>query len=99
MERERGRMMTAAEIKRSYEQAKNPEKQIRLLAELNDCSEDDIRELLEIKEEPAEVEPKNSKIMDLLENELESVEKQIQILEERYRKILAAIDVIGEMGL
>lgn len=91
--------MTAAEIKRSYEQAKKPEKQIRLLAELNDCSEDDIRELLEIREEPPAIEPKNSKIMDLLENELESVEKQIQVLEERYRKILAAIDVIGEMGL
>lgn len=38
--------MSAGEIVSSYKQAAKPEEQIRILAELNDCTTDEIREIL-----------------------------------------------------
>lgn len=38
--------MKAAEIKQSYESAANPVKQIQILADLNLCSQEDIRNIL-----------------------------------------------------
>lgn len=101
--------MTISEIKRSYEQAKDKKRQISILAQLNDCTEKDIREILGIKAETK----KQVNVMELLSAELERVEAQLSELEtlrskidfelprleERYKKIVSSMDVIGELGL
>lgn len=94
--------MTPGEIKRSYEQAANPKKQIKVLAELNDCTVGEIEKILGLEvEEPIveKTEPTKSKVLIMLENELEEVEKQITALEEKYRNIVTAMAVIGDLGL
>lgn len=94
--------MTIAEMKRSCEQAPNPQKQIKILAQLHDLSEADVKRIIAMEEDN---EPKLS-FMDLLEDELEKVEmrlreleEELPRLEEKYRRIVAAIDLIGELGL
>lgn len=53
-------MMDEQEIRRSYEQAKSKEKQIGILAQLNDCSTKDIRMILGL-EPKEEKEPRKKK--------------------------------------
>ena len=45
--------MTSKEIIRSYKNAKNPRTQIKILAELNCCSVEEIKAIVEPKEEEA----------------------------------------------
>lgn len=44
-------MMTKNEIKASYKSARNKRKQLKILAELNNCSKDEIKAILEEREE------------------------------------------------
>ena len=42
---------TPSEIRKMYREAKNKRKQIEILADLNDCSVDEIKKILEEKKE------------------------------------------------
>ena len=44
-------MMTKNEIKASYKSARTKRKQLKILAELNNCSKDEIKAILEEREE------------------------------------------------
>ena len=68
-------MMDEQEIRRSYEQAKSKEKQIGILAQLNDCSTKDIRVILGL-EPKEEKEPRKKKAHTQPEQKPEPVEEQ-----------------------
>ncbi|MDD6332325.1 MAG: hypothetical protein PUA59_07835 [Clostridium sp.] len=98
------------EIKRSYDQAKNKERQIGILAELNDCDRSEIEKIISVESmreqhEPvkAVVEKQSEKemglndVMNTLFSRLDELEKKIKPLEEEYRNIKIAIDVIAKV--
>lgn len=96
--------MTAGEIKRSYEEAKNKGRQVRILAELNNCSQDEIRTVLsgeDKRKQPAiKADQKAMSIDDtvnILFARLDELEEQIKPLEEEYRNVKIAIDVIQKV--
>lgn len=99
--------MSTAEIKRSYEQAKNKKQQICILADLNCCRTEEIEKILAVEqrrnatvEEKAKIsnrEPKLSEIKKGLFDRLDELESQIKMLEEEYQKVTIAIDVLGKV--
>ena len=96
--------MTIWEIQNSYRTAKNKEKQIGILAELNDCSIKDIKKILDIDKKPVlprEEKPKEivgEDIISKLFERLDVLDKEIKDREEEYRKISIAIEVLGKIG-
>lgn len=93
--------MTIWEIQNSYRTAKNKEKQIGILAELNDCSIKDIKKILDIDKKPVEESPKEiagEDIISKLFERLDVLDKEIKDKEEEYRKISIAIEVLGKIG-
>lgn len=95
--------MTVGEIKRSYDQARNKTRQIGILADLNNCDREKIEKILGVEskrrqknEEPIK-EYSLSETMDMLYLHLEDIEEQIKSLEEEYRKLTIAIEVLGKV--
>lgn len=100
--------MTVAEIKRNYNEAKDKQRQIGILADLNCCSREEIEMILgeEVKRKttvPKEVvqeevkDPNLREVRAVLYSKLESIENQIKSLEEEYRKITIAIEVLEKV--
>ena len=102
--------MSVGEIKRSYDQAKNKERQIGILAELNDCNRSEIEKIISaesrrnqceiaqaVVEKPSEKEMGLNDVMNTLFSRLDELEKKIKPLEEEYRNIKIAIDVIAKV--
>ena len=102
--------MSVGEIKRSYDQAKNKRRQIDILAELNDCDRSEIEKIISaesrreqhepvkaVVEKPSENEMGLNDVMNTLFSRLDELEKKIKPLEEEYRNIKIAIDVIAKV--
>ena len=96
--------MTEGEIRRSYGAAKNKNTQIGILADLNACSKDHIKQILGIDEAVEEVletepqEPTKSELLKLLFTKLDSLDEQIKSLEKEYKDVHTAIEVISALG-
>lgn len=99
--------MSVGDIKRSYDEAKNKKTQIGILAELNCCTKEEIVKIIdaenrrkeslrETSETPRE-EPKLSQIKEMLYARLDELEKDIKALEEEYRKVSIAAEVLANM--
>ena len=102
--------MSVGEIKRSYDQAKNKKAQIGILADLNCCDRSEIEKIISVEsmreqhepvkavvEKPSEKEMGLNDVMNTLFNRMDELEKQIKPLEEEYRNIKIAIDVIAKV--
>ena len=102
--------MSVGEIKRSYDQAKNKRRQIDILAELNDCDRSEIEKIISVEsmreqhetvkavvEKPSEKEMGLNDVINTLFSRLDELEKKIKPLEEEYRNIKIAIDVIAKV--
>ncbi len=96
--------MTEGEIRRSYGAAKNKNAQIGILADLNACSTDHIKQILETENlktvvphvEPQE--PTKSEILNVLFAKIDSIDEQIKALEKEYKDVHTAIEVISALG-
>lgn len=84
--------MTNDEIRRNYAEARNKSKQVGILADLNECSRDAIKDILGISK-PVQASD-NVPILSVLFAQLDKVDEQIKALEEEYRRIKIAIDVV-----
>ena len=102
--------MSVGEIKRSYDQAKNKRRQIDILADLNCCDRSEIEKIISVEsmreqhepvkavvEKPSEKEMCIDDVMNTLFSRLDELEKKIKTLEEEYRNIKIAIDVIAKV--
>lgn len=100
--------MSVGEIKRNYDQAKNKERQIGILADLNCCDRSEIEKIISVEsrreqpvrtvvEKPAEKEMGLDDVMNTLFARLDELEEKIKPLEEEYRNIKIAIDVIAKV--
>ena len=102
--------MTEGEIRRDYAGAKNKSMQIGILADLNCCSKDRIREILglipctestvEIAEpdgNPVEKNVDKDAVMSQLYCELDNLDGEIKKLERQYQETVIAIKVVSQM--
>ena len=102
--------MTENEIRRNYDRAKNKNMQIGILADLNYCSKDRIKQILGLipcPESPVEIaEPDGNPveksadkdvIISRLYSTLDSLDKEIKQLEKQYQETAIAIKVISQM--
>lgn len=102
--------MTDDEIRRNYNEAKNQKAQIGILADLNDCSKEKIKQILgldkkpEVKKENPDVIQKLYDKLDFLDEEIkryekakQDCEKLIAVFEEDYQKVIIAIQVIANL--
>ncbi len=102
--------MTENEIRRDYAGAKNKSMQIGILADLNCCTKDRIREILglipctespvEIAEpggNPVEKSVDKDAIMSRLYSTLDDLDREIKQLEKQYQDTAIAIKVISQM--
>ena len=102
--------MTEGEIRRDYAGAKNKSMQIGILADLNCCTKDRIREILglipctestvEIAEpdgNPVEKSVDKDAIMSRLYSTLDDLDREIKQLEKQYEQTATAIKVISQM--
>ena len=102
--------MTEGEIRRDYAGAKNKSMQIGILADLNCCTKDRIREILgllpctestvEIADpdgNPVEKSVDKDAIMSRLYSTLDDLDREIKQLEKQYQDTAIAIKVISQM--
>lgn len=102
--------MTENEIRRDYAGAKNKTMQIGILADLNCCTKDRIREILGLipcTESPVEIaEPSGNPveksvdkdaIMSRLYSTLDDLDREIKQLEKKYQDTAIAIKVVSQM--
>ena len=98
--------MTPEEIRRNYRESKNKKKQIGILAELNDCNRKMIEEIIGTDAEPvgicktetpAPAELSKGEIIELLFRQIDELDSEIKRLEEEYRKVTTAIEVLGRI--
>lgn len=81
-------LMSPGEIKREYDQAKYKNKQIGILADLNRCSKEEIKRILEIEESKSKltnVEPVEEK------KKLDDIQPAIQEKELTYSEIMTGL--------
>lgn len=85
--------MTDDEIIVRHRQAKDKKEQIRILAELNDCSVEEIKEIVSAKKEKS-----NSKgqvtvddAINIIRKEIQSIDKEIEKLNMKKQSILEMI--------
>lgn len=101
--------MTVGEIQRNYEQAKDKEKQIGILADLNCCSREEIKNIVGVESKrreqkisepkyPKSTELSRGEILERLFGRLDLLDHEIKKLEEEYRKVYNAIEVLGTLG-
>lgn len=91
--------MTADEIKRNYRQAKDPEKQIGILADLNNCSVDEIKDILGINKPLKRLEEQQREKESIevwLQTMMDEADRQIRAWEEKYKSYACALKVIAE---
>lgn len=92
--------MSHGEIQRNYEQAKDKKRQVKILADLNDCKEEQILEILDVKsgkkKEPVQKDDKSDTAVQALYEVLDELETKIRNLEEKYKSVKMAIDVLAE---
>ena len=62
--------MSVGEIKRSYDQAKNKERQIGILAELNDCDRSEIEKIISVESMREQHEPVKAVVEKTSEKEM-----------------------------
>ena len=102
--------MSVGEIKRSYDQAKNKKAQIGILADLNCCDRSEIEKIISVEsmreqhepvkavvEKPSENEMCLDDVINTLFARMDELEKKIKPLEEEYRNIKIAIDVMAKV--
>lgn len=102
--------MTENEIRRDYARAKNKSMQIGILADLNCCTKDRIREILglipctestvEIAEPDGNPEEKSvdkDAIMSRLYSTLDNLDREIKQLEKLYQDTAIAIKVVSQI--
>ena len=102
--------MAENEIRRNYAGAKNKSMQIGILADLNCCTKDRIREILglipytestvEIAEpdgNPVEKSVDKDAIMSKLYSTLDDLDREIKQLEKQYQDTAIAIKVVSQM--
>lgn len=87
-------VMSNEEIKKEYNQAKDKKKQIGILAELNLCSKEDIKNIVEDKN-PLEV--ALFKEIDQVEAEMKKLQDELKKKEEWYNKLLVSVEVISNL--
>ncbi len=82
--------MTNNEIVRSYNSARNKKKQLKILAELNSCDVEKIESIvgIEVKEKPSRA--------DWLASQLDSIDRDIHSLEEKYTVYARELSLIDE---
>lgn len=80
------------EIKSSYRNAKHPKKQIGILADLNCCSREEIKKIVQEAEEDS---PDND-IIYRLHNRLDILDREIREREVEYKKIVIALEVLSK---
>ena len=90
--------MTDSEIIRNYNQAKDKKAQVGILADLNCCPKEKIEQIVGLREKPKE-KPNVNGIMDILYVKLDEIDSQIKVLEEEYKKINIAIEVLGKVDV
>ena len=97
--------MTNSEIIRSYNNAKNKQRQIGILADLNGCKRIEIEEIVSGKStsEKQDGEPKElqkpaeeSQLINWLYDQLDATEGHIRALEARYKELSVALKVAEE---
>lgn len=105
--------MTESEIVRSYKEAAEPARQVRILAQLNCCSPDDIARIVGLTEVPKlrrgrkatkataspKVKPYSAKeeVLTELYRKLDMLDAEIKEMETRYKETTTAIKVLSEM--
>ena len=75
-------VMTAEEIRRSYKEAKNPEQQIRILADLNLCRKEDIEAIISGERDDILLTRKKAKESDALPRKRMKEEEMKQLARE-----------------
>ena len=102
--------MTENEIRRDYAGAKNKSMQIGILADLNCCTKDRIREILGLipctestveiagpDGNPVEKSVDKDAIMSRLYSTLDNLDREIKQLEKQYQDTAIAIKVVSQM--
>lgn len=98
--------MTPDEIRRNYREAKNKNRQIDILADLNECSRKEIEKILNMDskkaencEEPKHIPTENSsgEIIGKLFARLDILDKEIKEKEAEYKNIIIAIEVLENL--
>lgn len=79
------------EIKISYRNAKQKKKQLGILADLNCCSREEIKKIVQ----EAEDSPDND-IIHRLYNRLDFLDREIRERETEYKKIVIALEVLSK---
>lgn len=79
--------MSIPEIAQSYREAKNKTKQIKILSELNACSEEQIIVVLKgqklLPTDKSRLKPKDTRINQLLLEGIATLNEEIQVLQEK----------------
>ena len=88
--------MTDEEIRKSYRQAKDPKRQLGILADLNCCSVADIKAIVNPAEQPKNLTDIEMMIQSFFE-EMDRVDKEIRRLETRYTNLKGVIDALSKM--
>lgn len=99
--------MTEGEIRRDYNNAKNKKQQIKILADLNCCSVARIEDIIGEKipersplpaASQAQEDIKLKDIINCLYCRLDKLNSQIKAMEDEYKKITIALEVIENMS-
>lgn len=89
--------MTDKQIIDMYKRSKHPDRQVKILAELNDCTQEEILEILGLKEDKKPTEITKEDPLELwLHNKIDETDKKIKELEDLYRNYVATLAVLAE---
>lgn len=84
--------MGQEEIRINYRNAKYPKRQIGILAELNCCSREEIKKIIQETEKGSP----DSDIINRLYNRLDLLDREIREREIEYKKIVIALEVLSK---
>ena len=99
--------MSVEEIKRNYNEAKNKNRQIGILADLNCCSKEEIEKIvavensIEQKKASAPLVKKELSVNDAVNKlyvRMEELDSKIKTLDKEYRNIVITIGVLAELN-
>ena len=99
--------MSVEEIKRNYNEAKNKNRQIGILADLNCCSKEEIEKIvavensIEQKKDSAPIVKKELSVNDAVNKlyvRMEELDSKIKTLEKEYRNIVITLGVLAELN-
>ena len=100
--------MSVEEIKRNYNEAKNKNRQIGILADLNCCSKEEIEKIVAVEDaieqkvektsvSPVEKELSVNDVRNQLYERMDELDLQIKTLEKEYRNIVITLGVLAEL--